>query len=975
MGDNKRAIQTLSSSSSIAPINEKTISELKTLHPPPSSPLPSSPPANSPLVIVSRKKLGRIIRTKLNNGAAGGPSGWTGKHLQPLVTVTECMEGLAAMVEDICNGVIVDQTARDRLLASSLLPFLKPNLSIRPITIGEILCKLASCYLMSVSVRSGFSRYLFPTIQEGVGVPGGCEKVIHFVRAARPAMGSDTIVITVDFQNAYNTRKRIDIWKAITQQNREQREAGVDLLKLARFFHWSYSSPSLLVLPSPSSEPFSSNSPLPTLLSQEGVRQGANESSLLFSLSMQPIYEEALRGFSTKEVQAKAIQDDFTIVGKPEAALAVFKRLSELAGGHGMKIQMQKCSVLPPSLPSSSSSRIIDELKNMGVKETENLHLLGAMIGHDEKIDKCSEAVKDWVNGVCIAENERFFRLLTHRDMPVQIAFRLLVLSGLPRLTYLSRTMPPSFLSAATHSFDTLILDTAHKIFSLPSSLSLLDKCAINEQAQLKMRHGGLGLTPHSSVAPAAYLASLSSAAPSILSLFAEVGEDVQSVVETREKYEEVYHKIRQAIRENAVSEKIDSLLPSSFSDFASSSSTPVRNARPSVAHPSTPLFLSSPSVAHLQSNLTAAIQEKKHEQFVATLSQEGKARLLSASQPSASIWLTTLPEEDKLVLSNHDFCAAIRHRLAISSARCESTCQCDPSQGPVVPSQHPHVCLRLKKEETNQRHEKIVKTLADLCTLAGVSHSFSCHLIRPARREEEKENLIRPDLYVYLPNGETAMIDVSVVFPAGATYVNNKGSAVKSLAAANDRAKEKVRKYGELANLNRMKFVPFILESFGAIGKEAKQFISSLVEDLPEKNQLYAYCLRRLSIALQRGNARMEAAGRTLLVSLSSSNTNEKRQVPALLPRSLFSSSDADEKMQIDYSENLLSSSLSSLSLAPPPSSRTPLPPSSPSVSFSFHSPVVFSPSSPRASPPSSSPFSPPRRSSSSDPSRRSSP
>ena len=119
------------------------------------------------------------------------------------------------MIEDIANGAIVDPEIRAQLLACVLVALYKPNGSIRPIAMGEVFVKIAAHYCVDVCTASTPYRSFFPTIQEGVGIPGGCEKVVHSIRAARKAHGPDAIVITVDTANAFNTRRRIDIWNAL----------------------------------------------------------------------------------------------------------------------------------------------------------------------------------------------------------------------------------------------------------------------------------------------------------------------------------------------------------------------------------------------------------------------------------------------------------------------------------------------------------------------------------------------------------------------------------------------------------------------------------------------------------------------------------------------------------------------------------------------------------------------------------------
>ena len=77
---------------------------------------------------------------------------------------------------------------------------------------------------------------------------------------------------------------------------------------------------------------------------------------------------------------------------------------------------------------------------------------------------------------------------------------------------------------------------------------------------------------------------------------------------------------------------------------------------------------------------------------------------------------------------------------------------------------------------------------------LAGLATSLHHSLHRLSNESE-----IVPDLYIYNAN-KTYMIDVSIVYPAGSTYVNINHADTKSLAAAKQRGEEKIKKYDLLA-------------------------------------------------------------------------------------------------------------------------------------------------------------------------------
>ena len=57
---------------------------------------------------VDTEALAKTISQRLKNGAAPGPSGWTGELIAPLVDDPECLDGLGALVADIINGDLDD---------------------------------------------------------------------------------------------------------------------------------------------------------------------------------------------------------------------------------------------------------------------------------------------------------------------------------------------------------------------------------------------------------------------------------------------------------------------------------------------------------------------------------------------------------------------------------------------------------------------------------------------------------------------------------------------------------------------------------------------------------------------------------------------------------------------------------------------------------------------------------------------------
>ena len=94
-----RAAKTLVQEGLAVP-SSSVIEKLRALHPKSSGGVPQVPDS-PPIVAVDEDLLRKVVSGKLKNGSAGGPSGWTGELLAPLVDDDECFQGISALVRDI----------------------------------------------------------------------------------------------------------------------------------------------------------------------------------------------------------------------------------------------------------------------------------------------------------------------------------------------------------------------------------------------------------------------------------------------------------------------------------------------------------------------------------------------------------------------------------------------------------------------------------------------------------------------------------------------------------------------------------------------------------------------------------------------------------------------------------------------------------------------------------------------------------
>ncbi len=120
-----------------------------------------------------------------------------------------------------------------------------------------------------------------------------------------------------------------------------------------------------------------------------------------------------------------------------------------------------------------------------------------------------------------------------------------------------------------------------------------------------------------------------------------------------------------------------------------------------------------------------------------------------------------------------------------------------------------------------------------------------------------------KPDGITRIPyvNGLELIWDATVVDTLCISYVAN--SSVKEGSAAHLAEEKKRNKYASVLNSHpgRFFFVPSAVESCGTWGKEAHSMMSKLGKELAVKTgdfRSFSYVSQRLSLAIQRGNARI---------------------------------------------------------------------------------------------------------------------
>ena len=210
------------------------------------------------------------------------------------------------------------------------------------------------------------------------------------------------------------------------------------------------------------------------------------------------------------------------------------------------------------------------------------------------------------------------------------------------------------------------MLETIRKLFNIvkpkKAEEELTELGKVYDQMRLKLKDGGLGIIARSSLITPAYLASLAAAIPSLSSLFTSLGSDNPRSKKVKETYEIHFGKLQLDIKQRSDATSLNRILPSSADQIWNH-------------------FRSKSASENLQAKLAAAIYKKQRRSLLlqvspsvpssrkSIISSVDKARLLSASHPAAKLWLTTVPEEKELRLSDDEFRAAIKNRLSLPTA------------------------------------------------------------------------------------------------------------------------------------------------------------------------------------------------------------------------------------------------------------------------------------------------------------------
>jgi hypothetical protein len=362
------------------------------------------------------------------------------------------------------------------IAAAPVIPLKKKDGGIRPIAIGEIWRRITSKVAVR-AVKLKTKKYFAP-YQVGVGIPNGCDAIVHAVNRVveENKHDEDIVLMKVDFKNAFNLIDRKTFIRQV-------RSICPEILPWVAKI---YSQKSIMYVGDSS------------FACSQDVQQGDPLGSFLFSLALQPLILRIKEKFPDLLFNGWYL-DDGTIVGKKNTVVDFANFTIEEGPNYGLVFNKSKCEIWWPKspvlLPGSFQTRNLFP-KGFQCFDDSEISLLGSCVGSGDAVNKVLEKR--------VEKLEQIFQELKTLDNPQVSLLLLRSCFGLPKISFALRTLHVSMVLKAIDKFDRIIESAITNILGFTPSTTQLD------QIRLPCGDGfpGFGISQARMTANCAYLAS-----------------------------------------------------------------------------------------------------------------------------------------------------------------------------------------------------------------------------------------------------------------------------------------------------------------------------------------------------------------------------------------------------------------------------------------------------------------------------------
>lgn len=377
------------------------------------------------------------------------------------------------------------------------------------------------------------------------------------------------------------------------------------------------------------------------------------------------------------------------------------------------------------------------------------------------------------------------------------------------KITYLLRTVPPNYINEFTKEIDTLVNDSFKKKFKLNQQGPLGEIQEI--QINLPNRNGGLGIIKANEIQNICFYSSI------------HINNDNLKN----------YSKLEEEI------------INSSWYNEKSSTTNKTTKQKTKIT----------------QKFLTMKYYNNKFQSLKKPLEDEIR---LNSIKHSIFFKIIPIQQDFKInLLKDEEFIYCIKsflgmHPSSNSHLMKSIKCKC----GKFYKYDHHFTCQLFKRLESTDRHDAIKNTLYQWCTKTGL----------PTLKEPNrflKSFNIQPDVQVDIDN-KTYIIDVSIIH----TNINEcirRNNA--NIDICNIREQSKINKYNHFIQETGYTFVPFVMDTYGNMGAQAKLFLHIIADkyvdvfNITNKRTVLLPFHITLSYLLQKYNYKMFLAIEKLML------------------------------------------------------------------------------------------------------------
>ena len=430
-------------------------------------------------------------------GAAGGPSGMTVEHLQPLLDHPKDLRLFVQVPERLARGQVPERI-QAALRMGRLTALRKADGKIRGIVAGDVVRRL---------VARTMSQQLMDTVQQAtapfqcaMATKAGCECISHVLQALTELNPSATI-LSVDGMSAHDMRSRKAMLQGLSNV-----EGGRAALPFVSMF---CGAPSQYLWEDDSGT-------VHTIDQGEGGEQGDAMMPLLHSLGQHGALQKLQSELHDGETLLAFSDDTYVVIPSPGKTTAVYAALQEaMLSSTGIRINPGKtkvwnaagvkpagCGVLQRIAETHDPAAVVWRGSELPTCR-QGLNVLGTPLGHPDFV-RTSLEMKN-------IGHQRFLdRIPLLED--VQASWLLLVHCAAARANYMTRVVEPG----ATRDFSERNDEALWQSLCQIMQMSPTQAEDIRLTASLPMVLGRLGLRSATRVRQAAYWSSWAACIPMV---------------------------------------------------------------------------------------------------------------------------------------------------------------------------------------------------------------------------------------------------------------------------------------------------------------------------------------------------------------------------------------------------------------------------------------------------------------------------